>query len=107
VLDDSDRGGTDLHEALASGVDEGSDGERAAAAVGVGHGVSGSSGGERLDAQFVPVLRIQPIQMLATFQDLLPLATQLLRCYCCEPSFTEQIEAVPLMLRSSHARARV
>ena len=71
------------------------------------HGVSGSSGGERLDAQFVPVLRIQPIQMLATFQDLLPLATQLLRCYCCEPSFTEQIEAVPLMLRSSHARARV
>src|SRR5262249_60783886 len=37
-----------------------------------------------LDAQFVPVLRIQPIQMLATFQDLLPLATQLLRCLCCE-----------------------
>src|SRR5262249_57790406 len=36
------------------------------------------------DAQFVPVLRIQPIQMLAPFQNLLPLATQLLRCLCCE-----------------------
>jgi hypothetical protein len=47
-----------------------------------------------LDAQFVPVLRIQPIQMLATFQDLLPLATQLLRRLCCERALPQHARGV-------------
>src|SRR5262245_38410083 len=47
-----------------------------------------------LDAQFVPVLRIQPIQMLATFQDLLPLATQLLRCRSCERASPQHARGV-------------
>src|SRR5271166_3767163 len=37
-----------------------------------------------LDAQSVPVLRIQCVETLATFQGLLPSTTQLLRCQRCE-----------------------
>jgi hypothetical protein len=40
------------------------------------------------------MLRIQCIQTLAAFQDLLPLATQLLRCYCGERALPQHARGI-------------
>src|SRR5262249_44196037 len=52
-----------------------------------------------LDAQFVAVLRVQPIPMLATFQGLLPLPTQLLCCLCCAPASPQHTPGVVWVAR--------